>query len=86
VELPEDPGYDTVSGLVMARLGRVPGVGDEVSVELPPSLDDGTPSRAVLTVLSVDRHVPDSVRVSVPSAASPPSPEPATDAVPGVRR
>jgi CBS domain containing-hemolysin-like protein len=33
VELPEDEGYNTVGGLVMARLGRVPHVGDHVAVD-----------------------------------------------------
>jgi CBS domain containing-hemolysin-like protein len=66
--LPEDPSYDTVSGLVMSRLGRVPRVGDEVDVEPQLTLDeDAVPM--VLRVLSVDRHVPGTVRVSqaVPS-------------------
>ena len=62
VELPEDNGYDTVSGLVLARLGRVPLVGDEVQVEAQPTLDDAPP--LVLRVLSVDRHVPGTVRIS----------------------
>jgi CBS domain containing-hemolysin-like protein len=63
VQLPEDPGYDTVSGLVMARLGRVPRVGDEVAVALPPVLDE-PPRSFVLRVLSVDRHVPGTVRLA----------------------
>ncbi|MEV6635618.1 hemolysin family protein [Actinoplanes sp. NPDC051470] len=63
VELPEDPAYDTVSGLVMSRLGRVPLIGDEVQVEPQPALD-ATPGPLVLRVLSVDRHVPGTVRVS----------------------
>ena len=63
VELPEDPAYDTVSGLVMSRLGRVPLIGDEVQVEPQPTLD-ATPGPLVLRVLSVDRHVPGTVRVS----------------------
>jgi magnesium and cobalt exporter, CNNM family len=32
VEVPDDANYETVGGFVMARLGRVPTVGDEVSV------------------------------------------------------
>ena len=68
VELPEDPDYDTVSGLVMSRLGRVPQVGDEVTVELPPALD-APPAEIVLRVLSVNRHVPGTVRISEPAHA-----------------
>ncbi|MFC3536089.1 hemolysin family protein [Couchioplanes caeruleus subsp. azureus] len=60
VPLPEGEDYDTVSGLVMAHLGRVPEVGDEVSLE----------SGAELAVLSVDRHVPESVRVAASSPSS----------------
>jgi CBS domain containing-hemolysin-like protein len=32
VEVPDDANYETVAGFVMARLGRVPTVGDEVPV------------------------------------------------------
>jgi CBS domain containing-hemolysin-like protein len=66
VQLPEDPDYDTVSGLVMTRLGRVPRVGDEATITLPPALD-APPAVIVLRVLSVDRHVPGTVRISQPT-------------------
>ncbi|MGO1317380.1 MAG: hemolysin family protein [Cellulomonadaceae bacterium] len=33
LEVPESPAYETLGGLVMARLGRVPRVGDEVEVD-----------------------------------------------------
>ena len=46
----------------MARLGRVPVVGDELVVELPQRIDhDGRPVPAEfvrLTVQTVERHVP----------------------------
>ncbi|MFC0529134.1 hemolysin family protein [Phytohabitans kaempferiae] len=58
VELPEAPEYDTLSGLVMRELGRVPEVGDRVEF----AVDGGA---AVLSVESVDRHVPESVRLEV---------------------
>jgi CBS domain containing-hemolysin-like protein len=82
VALPEDPGYDTLSGLVMARLGRVPAVGDEVAVELPPSIDEVTPTEVALTVLSVDRHVPDSVRITAVPAPGASAVAPSSAAAP----
>ncbi|MDR1825430.1 MAG: hemolysin family protein [Bifidobacteriaceae bacterium] len=33
IDLPDDPAYETLGGLVMARLGAVPHPGDEVSVD-----------------------------------------------------
>jgi CBS domain containing-hemolysin-like protein len=67
--LPSSPNYDTLSGLVLQRLGRVPAPGDEVVTELPPVLtSDGTavsPGRARLRVESVRRHVPDEVSMRV---------------------
>jgi len=62
VTLPEGDGYETVSGLVMARLGRIPSVGDELVVELPPRIDhDGRPippEFVRLTVRTIERRVP----------------------------
>ncbi|SNY14999.1 hemolysin family protein [Paractinoplanes atraurantiacus] len=55
VDLPAGDDYETVSGLVMARLGRVVQAGDSVT------LDDGSLS---VRVVSVDRHVPQTVRIS----------------------
>ncbi|MEV5965886.1 hemolysin family protein [Kribbella sp. NPDC051952] len=62
VALPEDDDYETVSGLVMARLGRIPAVGDELVVELPHRIDhDGRPIPAEfvrLIVRTIERRVP----------------------------
>ncbi len=33
IELPESPDFDTIGGLVLSELGRVPGKGDRVSLE-----------------------------------------------------
>ncbi|ROO58870.1 CBS domain containing-hemolysin-like protein [Micromonospora sp. Llam0] len=68
VELPTAPEYDTLSGLVMRELGRVPEVGDQISISLDETAagNGHQPTRrAVLHVISVDRHVPDSVRLEV---------------------
>ena len=54
VELPSDDAYDTVSGLVLHRLGRVAEPGDEVEV-----------AGVRLVVTAVARNVPDSVVISV---------------------
>ncbi|WP_405056144.1 hemolysin family protein [Kribbella sp. NBC_01505] len=62
IALPEDDDYETVSGLVMARLGRIPLVGDEVVLELPHRLDhEGRPIPAEfvkLVVQTLERRVP----------------------------
>ena len=65
ISLPEAPEYDTVSGLVMRELGRVPEVGDRLEVGLTRRRRraGGTP-KALIEVLAVDRHVADSVRTS----------------------
>jgi CBS domain containing-hemolysin-like protein len=65
VTLPAGDDYETVSGLVMSRLGRIPVVGDEVVVELAARIDhDGRPVPAEfvrLTVQRIERRVPDLV-------------------------
>ncbi|WP_427884959.1 hemolysin family protein [Kribbella sp. GL6] len=62
VPLPESDDYETVSGLVMARLGRIPDIGDSLVVELPPRIDhDGKPlpiESVRLTVQTIERRVP----------------------------
>lgn len=53
VELPADDAYDTVSGLVLHQLGRIPRAGDEIEM-------DGVR----LVVTTVARNVPDTVVLS----------------------
>lgn len=62
VALPAGENYDTVAGLVLQVLGRIPVAGDEAEVALAPVEEDGEPvrRRAVLAVdymdgLRVDR-------------------------------
>ncbi|MER6753951.1 hemolysin family protein [Micromonospora echinofusca] len=66
IALPEAPEYDTLSGLVMRELGRVPEVGDRLEISLPADGEDGAEGpRALVEVLAVDRHVADSVRLRI---------------------
>ncbi|RQX03939.1 hemolysin family protein [Micromonospora inaquosa] len=69
IALPEAPEYDTLSGLVMRELGRVPEVGDRLEISLQPEGADGeeheAEPRALVEVLAVDRHVADSVRLQL---------------------
>ncbi|MFC9693866.1 hemolysin family protein [Kribbella sp. NPDC056951] len=62
VALPSSDDYETVSGLVMARLGRIPVVGDEIIVELPHRFDhEGRPIPVEfvrLVVQTLERRVP----------------------------
>ena len=69
ISLPEAPEYDTVSGLVMRELGRVPEVGDRLEVVLPADGDEPAERpKALIEVLAVDRHVADSVRLTMVDA------------------
>ncbi|RCG29047.1 HlyC/CorC family transporter [Sphaerisporangium album] len=76
LRLPESEDYDTVAGLIMARLGRLAEPGDEVPVPLVAERDlfeDDEPAAAgvLLTVLGVQRRIPDRVRIApgLPDAA-----------------
>ncbi|MCO6005118.1 hemolysin family protein [Actinoallomurus purpureus] len=72
--LPGDAAYDSLSGLVMTRLRRLPRAGDRVEVELDP--DHGPPGRAVIEVLGVRRRVARTVRVrTLPLATAAPPDE-----------
>jgi CBS domain containing-hemolysin-like protein len=56
VALPESEDYDTVAGLVLKVLGRIPVAGDRAEIVLPPAGDDeeAPVRRAVLTVDHMD--------------------------------
>jgi CBS domain containing-hemolysin-like protein len=54
VELPEDEDYDTIAGLVLQVLGRVPGRGDVAEVPVPDRSDPDQPDRQRLAVLTVE--------------------------------
>src|SRR5437868_9731259 len=64
LELPDEDEYDTLAGLILHRLGRFAVPGDVVTVELPPSLEDDTPTHALLEVVTLDHHVPERVRLT----------------------
>ncbi|MDQ3616254.1 MAG: hemolysin family protein [Actinomycetota bacterium] len=56
VKLPEHNDYDTVAGLLVSHLGRMPETGDEVLVALPAKVVDDEESWTTETVvLTVDR-------------------------------
>ncbi|MEU6125251.1 hemolysin family protein [Streptomyces sp. NPDC047123] len=57
IELPEEDDFDTVSGLVVDRLGRFPSVGDRLTVPLA----DG--DTALIEVRTLERHVAEQVRL-----------------------
>ncbi|MES5819911.1 hemolysin family protein [Streptomyces sp. RG80] len=57
IDLPEEDDYDTVAGLIVDRLGRFPAIGDRLTVELT---EGGS---AVIVVRTLDRHVPERVRI-----------------------
>ncbi|MFI9566415.1 hemolysin family protein [Streptomyces rishiriensis] len=59
VELPEEDDYDTVAGLVVDRLGRFPTIGDRLAVDLSGG------GRALIDVHTLDRHVPERVRIEL---------------------
>jgi CBS domain containing-hemolysin-like protein len=66
IALPAAPEYDTLSGLVMRELGRVPEVGDRLEISLPAEAETEEPQpRALVEVLAVDRHVADSIRLEL---------------------
>ena len=56
IALPEHDDYDTVAGLFLQMLGRMPEPGDEVVVELPVRVDEqGEPLEAEEAVIVVER-------------------------------
>jgi CBS domain containing-hemolysin-like protein len=69
IELPEHEDYDTVAGLVLRQLGRIPLAGEVAEVPLPVQLDDEDDELprqvAVLRVEHMDGLRVDRVRLSV---------------------
>lgn len=68
VALPESDDYDTLAGLILAKLGRMPEPGDTVTVETAseddPFTEDEDQHLAELTVMSLNRRVPEWVRLT----------------------
>ena len=56
IELPENENYDTIAGLVLQVLGRIPASGDVAEVPVPDRSDPEEPRQrlAVLTVVHMD--------------------------------
>jgi len=63
IVLPQGP-YETLGGLAMAALGRMPARGDEVDVPLDEPYEDHDHAR--IRVVELDRRVPDLVRIMLP--------------------
>jgi CBS domain containing-hemolysin-like protein len=75
VQLPENEDYDTIAGLVLRQLGRIPLPGDVAEVLLPVELDDDDdelPRKvAELRVESMDGLRIDRIRLSVRAEEEP---------------
>ncbi len=54
-----------MAGLIVDRLGRFPAMGDRLTLDMP----DG--GRAVIDARTLDRHVPDRVRIERLPASEP---------------
>ncbi|MGA8246166.1 MAG: hemolysin family protein [Nocardioides sp.] len=54
IELPDHEDYDTIAGLVLRVLGRVPSRGDVAEVPVPDRSDPDQPERQRLAVLTVE--------------------------------
>ncbi|WP_310525685.1 transporter associated domain-containing protein, partial [Nocardioides sp.] len=54
VELPDHEDYDTIGGLVMRELGKIPAAGDRVEVAVPDRTDPDEPGENLAT-LTVER-------------------------------
>ena len=65
-DLPEGDAYDTLGGLVMAELRRLPCPGDRLTVAL-----DGASGHAELEVVSVARRVAEKIRIRTAAAPAP---------------
>lgn len=63
--LPEDESYDTVAGLVLRLLGRIPMAGDAAEVDLPPAEEDAPARVAELHVERMDGLRIDRIRLTV---------------------
>lgn len=65
VDLPEDEAYDTVSGLVMDRLGRTARAGESAEIAWQDRDEQGSLEvrRVRIDVLTVARHVPETVAI-----------------------
>ncbi|MGW4965345.1 hemolysin family protein [Nonomuraea sp. NPDC004186] len=64
LQLPDEDEYDTLAGLILHRLGRFAAPGDVITVELPATLDPDAPTHARVEVLTLNRHVPERVRLT----------------------
>jgi putative hemolysin len=60
LDLPDDGDYETVAGFVLARLGRIPDVGDEVAITDGASLEVQEMAGRRITRVRVHRLAPDS--------------------------
>lgn len=76
--------YQTISGLIITDLRRLPDPGDTITIDLPRhsgTLDDQPDRRITLTVLTIARHVPETVQLTTDDM-----PLPGLSAAEGVHR
>jgi CBS domain containing-hemolysin-like protein len=84
MELPEHEDYDTVAGLLVQHLGRIPRAGDTIDVALPPVMgedDDEEPvlEHAHLRVVRMDGRRVDRIAIQRQPGPPPTPDEPVTD-------